>query len=101
MGGGIAVDMRGVKRRMEAVVARSRDGVEKWLRGMPGCSVYQEHARFESPHEIRLKDLVISAERIFLNVGGRANVRICRGSIECLISRIPRCSSSKCFRGIF
>lgn len=89
VGGGIAVDMRGVKRRMEAVVARSRDGVEKWLRGMPGCSVYQEHARFESPHEIRLKDLVISAERIFLNVGGRAIVPNMPG-----IDRVPYLTNS-------
>jgi pyruvate/2-oxoglutarate dehydrogenase complex dihydrolipoamide dehydrogenase (E3) component len=82
--GDVAVDMRGVKARMDAVVARSRDGVEKWLRGMPGCTVYQEHAHFESPHEIRLKDSVISAQRIFLNVGGRANVPDMPG-----IDRVP------------
>jgi len=82
--GDIAVDMRSVKARMDAVVARSRDGVEKWLRGMPGCTVYQEHAHFESPHEIRLKDSVISAQRIFLNVGGRANVPDMPG-----IDRVP------------
>jgi pyruvate/2-oxoglutarate dehydrogenase complex dihydrolipoamide dehydrogenase (E3) component len=74
IGGGVEVNMRGVKTRMDSVVATSRDGVEKWLRSMPGCSVYQGHARFESPHEIRVGDSTISAEWIFLNVGGRAIV---------------------------
>ena len=86
---GVAVDMRSVKARMNAVVARSRDGLEKWLRGMPGCSVYQEHAQFESPHEIRIKDSIISAERIFLNVGGRAHVPDMPG-----IDRVPYLTNS-------
>ena len=89
IGGGVAVDMGRVKTRMEAVVASSRDGLEKWLRGMPGCSVYQEHARFESPREIRIKDSVISAERIFLNVGGRARVPDMPG-----IDRVPYLTNS-------
>jgi pyruvate/2-oxoglutarate dehydrogenase complex dihydrolipoamide dehydrogenase (E3) component len=82
--GGVAVDMRSVKTRMDAVVANSRDGLEKWLRAMPGCSVYQGHARFESAHEIRVGDTVISAEQIFLNVGGRAIVPAMPG-----IDRVP------------
>jgi pyruvate/2-oxoglutarate dehydrogenase complex dihydrolipoamide dehydrogenase (E3) component len=89
LSGGVAVDMRSVRTRMGAVVARSRDGLEKWLRGMPGCSVYQGHAQFESPHEIRIKDLVISAERIFLNVGGRAIVPDMPG-----IDRVPYLTNS-------
>jgi pyruvate/2-oxoglutarate dehydrogenase complex dihydrolipoamide dehydrogenase (E3) component len=89
IGGDVAVDMRSVKARMDAVVARSRDGLEKWLRGMPGCSVYQEHAHFESPHEIRLEDSIISAQRIFLNVGGRANVPDMPG-----IGRVPYLTNS-------
>jgi pyruvate/2-oxoglutarate dehydrogenase complex dihydrolipoamide dehydrogenase (E3) component len=63
-----------VKARKDAVVMASRRGVEQWLRGMQRCSVYQGHAQFESPDEVRVGDLRISAERIFLNVGGRALV---------------------------
>jgi pyruvate/2-oxoglutarate dehydrogenase complex dihydrolipoamide dehydrogenase (E3) component len=70
----ISVDMSAVKARMNSVVANSRNGVEKWLRGMPGCSVYLGHARFESPREIRVGDALLAAEQIFLNVGARANV---------------------------
>ena len=73
-GGDLSIDMHAVKARMDAVVSNSRNSVEKWLRGMQRCSVYLGHARFESPHEMRIEDSIISAEQIFLNVGGRAIV---------------------------
>ena len=72
--GGVSVNMRAVKARKDAVVMASRRSVEQWLRGMQRCSVYQGHAQFESPDEVRVGDLSMSAERIFLNVGGRASV---------------------------
>jgi pyruvate/2-oxoglutarate dehydrogenase complex dihydrolipoamide dehydrogenase (E3) component len=72
IGGPIAVDMKAVKARKDAVVAKSRNGVEGWLRGMENCTVYTGHASFESAHEVRVGDQLLSAERIFLNVGGRA-----------------------------
>jgi pyruvate/2-oxoglutarate dehydrogenase complex dihydrolipoamide dehydrogenase (E3) component len=87
--GEISIDMPAVKARMNAVVSNSRNGVEKWLRGMPGCSVYLGHARFESPHEIRVGDVLLSAERIFLNVGARANVPVMPG-----IDRVPYLTNS-------
>src|SRR5438105_9680847 len=39
--GAVRVDMAAVKARADAVVARSRAGVEGWLRGMHGCTVLQ------------------------------------------------------------
>ncbi len=87
--GNVSVDMRAVKARMDAVVAGSRDGLEKWVRGMPGCSVYRGHASFESPHTVRINDSVISAERIFLNVGGRAVVPDMPG-----VDRVPFLTNS-------
>lgn len=87
--GEISVDMSAVKARMNSVVANSRNGVEKWLRGMPGCSVHLGHARFESPHEIRVGDALLAAERIFLNVGARANVPAMPG-----IDRVPYLTNS-------
>jgi pyruvate/2-oxoglutarate dehydrogenase complex dihydrolipoamide dehydrogenase (E3) component len=70
--GSVSVDMRLTKARKDAVVMASRDRLEKWLRGMDRCTVFQGHARFESPHEVRVGDEVIQTERIFVNVGGRA-----------------------------
>lgn len=68
----VSVDMRIVKKRKDAVVAASRDGLESWLRGMERCTVFNGHARFVSPREVRIDDTVIGASRIFVNVGGRA-----------------------------
>jgi pyruvate/2-oxoglutarate dehydrogenase complex dihydrolipoamide dehydrogenase (E3) component len=72
--GSVSIDMHAVKARKDTVVQTSRTNVEKWLRGMERCTVIQGHAHFESPHEVRIGDDVITAERIFINVGGRAAV---------------------------
>src|ERR1700761_2630036 len=54
LGGPVSVDLRAVKARKDTVVGNSRASVETWLRGMDRCTVFQEHARFESAHEIRV-----------------------------------------------
>ena len=72
--GAVNVDMAAVKARADAVVARSRSGVESWLRSMPNCTVLHGQAAFESPTQVRVGDDVLSAVRIFINVGGRASV---------------------------
>ena len=41
---------------------------------MPGCRVLEGQARFESPDTIRIGDELLTAPRIFINVGGRAVV---------------------------
>lgn len=72
--GAVEVDMKAVKARKDAISGVSREGIEKWLRGMENCTVYHEGARFISPHEIQVKDEILTAEQIFVNVGGRAAV---------------------------
>jgi len=66
------VDMKKVKARKDAIVEQTREGVASWLRGTPGVTLLEGQARFESPREIRVGDARLSAERIFINVGGRA-----------------------------
>jgi pyruvate/2-oxoglutarate dehydrogenase complex dihydrolipoamide dehydrogenase (E3) component len=72
--GPVSVDMKAVKARKDQVSGKSRTGVEGWLRGMENCTVFTGHARFESAHEIRVGDDLLSADQIFLNVGGRAHI---------------------------
>jgi pyruvate/2-oxoglutarate dehydrogenase complex dihydrolipoamide dehydrogenase (E3) component len=72
--GDVAVDMAKVKARKDAIMLGDRHGVESWLEGMDGCTLIRGHARFEDPHAIRVDDQVLRADRIFLNVGGRAIV---------------------------
>jgi pyruvate/2-oxoglutarate dehydrogenase complex dihydrolipoamide dehydrogenase (E3) component len=76
--GSISVDMAKVKARKDDVMLADREGVESWLEDMDGCTVVRGHARFEDPHTLRV-DLhnnqeLLRADRIFLNVGGRAVV---------------------------
>ncbi|HEX3743769.1 MAG TPA: FAD-containing oxidoreductase [Bryobacteraceae bacterium] len=69
-----SVDMKRVKARKDAISGKSRVGVEAWLKGMANCTVYEGHARFESPHEVSVGEERLSASRIFINTGGRASV---------------------------
>ena len=72
--GAVGVDMKRVWARQQTVVKNARGGVESWLRGMKGCTVIRGHARFESADTVRVGEDLLTAPRIFLNVGGRANV---------------------------
>jgi pyruvate/2-oxoglutarate dehydrogenase complex dihydrolipoamide dehydrogenase (E3) component len=72
--GDVRADMKRVKARKDEISGRSNKGVEEWLRGLKNCSVIQGHARFESPRAVVAKDEVLEAEKVFINVGGRATV---------------------------
>ena len=72
--GGFRIDMARVKARKDAVVKSSTQGVEQWLRGTPGLTVVEGHARFTGPRTVQVGNDEFEAERIFINVGGRASV---------------------------
>ena len=72
--GPVRVDLARVQARKAAISAQSREGLEGWLKKMANCTVYEGHARFEGPHELSVGGERLSAQRIFLNVGGRAIV---------------------------
>lgn len=78
--GSISVDMKKVKARKDGVAGKSNTGVESWLRSMANCTVYQGHARFEGPQEVSVGETRLAADRIFINVGGRAIVPRITGS---------------------
>jgi pyruvate/2-oxoglutarate dehydrogenase complex dihydrolipoamide dehydrogenase (E3) component len=69
----VTVDMKKVKERKDAVVRRSNEGVEKWLKSTANLKVYEGHARFEDAHRVRVGDELLEADTIFINVGGRAS----------------------------
>jgi len=72
--GDVALDMKAVKARKDAISGESRDGVEQWMKGLKSATVYQDHARFLSPREVAVGKEVLVADKIFINVGGRAVV---------------------------
>ena len=72
--GPVSVDMAKVKARKDAIVRESNQGIAGWLKSMDRLTVYEGHARFDGPHRVRVKGERLEAERIFINVGGRAYV---------------------------
>ena len=72
--GDVRVDMKRVKARKDAVSGRSNKGVEEWLRGTKNCTVIQGHARFESSNTVVVNDERLQADKIYINVGGRASI---------------------------
>jgi pyruvate/2-oxoglutarate dehydrogenase complex dihydrolipoamide dehydrogenase (E3) component len=71
--GAVNVDMKRVKARKDAVVQNSNQGVEKWLKNTANLTVYEGHGIFESARRVRVGDELLEADKIFVNVGGRAS----------------------------
>jgi pyruvate/2-oxoglutarate dehydrogenase complex dihydrolipoamide dehydrogenase (E3) component len=70
----VNVDMKAVKARKDAVVAVFRDGVERSLKNLQGCTVYQGHGRFVAEKKVAVNGCELTADRIFINVGARAAI---------------------------
>jgi pyruvate/2-oxoglutarate dehydrogenase complex dihydrolipoamide dehydrogenase (E3) component len=89
IGAAVNVDMRAVKARKDAVVSPSRNGVERSLKTLRGCTVYDGHARFIAPKEMKVGNEVLKADKIFINVGARASVPPIPG-----LDRVPYLTNS-------
>jgi pyruvate/2-oxoglutarate dehydrogenase complex dihydrolipoamide dehydrogenase (E3) component len=87
--GGIRVDMKRVKARKDEISGRSNTGVEKRLRELKNGAVFHDHARFESARTVRVGNEVLEADKIFINVGGRASVPSIPG-----LDRVPFLTNS-------
>ena len=72
LSGTVSIDMKAVKARKDAVTGVSRAAVERSLKTLKGCTVHEGHASFIGPKEIKVADDVLRADKIFINVGGRA-----------------------------
>jgi pyruvate/2-oxoglutarate dehydrogenase complex dihydrolipoamide dehydrogenase (E3) component len=72
--GEVRVDMKAVKARKDGVVKHSTDGLATWVAGMKNVTLIRGHARFTAPRTLDVDGRTLQADRIFLNVGGRALV---------------------------
>jgi pyruvate/2-oxoglutarate dehydrogenase complex dihydrolipoamide dehydrogenase (E3) component len=70
--GAVRVDMKTVKARKDAVVAQSVQNLTRWLAGIEGLTLLWGDARFSGMRRVEVAGQTIDADRIFLNVGGRA-----------------------------
>jgi pyruvate/2-oxoglutarate dehydrogenase complex dihydrolipoamide dehydrogenase (E3) component len=69
--GSVKVDMGRVKARKDAIAGKSSDAVERWMRSLPNTSVVLGHARFVDSRTVAVGAERLTAERIFIDVGGR------------------------------
>src|SRR5690348_2281755 len=72
--GEVKVDMKRVKARKDQIVGRSTQGVERSLKNLKNCRVYEGHARLRSGRRVEVGGELLEAERVFINVGARASV---------------------------
>lgn len=72
--GRVAVDMKQVKNRKDAVVGTTNDQIPEWMTTISNLTVFKGHARFTDSHTVRVGDERLSAEKIFINVGARAYI---------------------------
>ena len=72
--GPITVDMKRVKARKDGIVEQSNQGVTNWLKNMDGLTVFEGHGSLESATSVRVNGELLEAEKIIINVGGRALV---------------------------
>jgi pyruvate/2-oxoglutarate dehydrogenase complex dihydrolipoamide dehydrogenase (E3) component len=72
--GDIKVDMKKVKARKDAIVKQSNDGVTGWMKNMDNLTVFEGHGRLESAKTVSVNGQILEADKIILNVGGRATV---------------------------
>jgi pyruvate/2-oxoglutarate dehydrogenase complex dihydrolipoamide dehydrogenase (E3) component len=89
IGGPVTVDIAKVQARKSEISGASRKGLEESLDRLERCVVYRGHARFSAPREVTVGDDVIAADRIFLNVGGRALIPDSPG-----LDRVPYLTNS-------
>jgi len=69
--------MKAVKARKDGVVRQSNDGVSAWIAGMKNVTLLWGQARFTAPRTLAVESRgggtrTLQADRIFINVGGRA-----------------------------
>jgi pyruvate/2-oxoglutarate dehydrogenase complex dihydrolipoamide dehydrogenase (E3) component len=78
--GEVRVDMKAVKARKDGVVRQSSEGLAAWIAGMKNVTLIWGHASFTAPRTLEVTGKPgtprrsLQAERIFINVGGRAAV---------------------------
>ena len=69
IGGDIAVDIKKVKARKDAIVKQSNDGVTGWMEVMDNLIVFEGHGRLESANSVSVNGQILKADKIILKVG--------------------------------
>jgi pyruvate/2-oxoglutarate dehydrogenase complex dihydrolipoamide dehydrogenase (E3) component len=66
-----SVNMERIKARKDKIVGDSREGLENWMEGLKNAAIYRGHARFSAARVVEVNGEELTADKIFINVGGR------------------------------
>jgi pyruvate/2-oxoglutarate dehydrogenase complex dihydrolipoamide dehydrogenase (E3) component len=77
--GDVKIDMKKVKARKDEISGASNKGIESWLKSMENIDVYEGHGKFVNNNSVKVNDEIFTAQNIFINVGGRANIPPIKG----------------------
>ncbi len=72
--GDIRIDFSRVMERQNKMRHGASEGLESWLRGMKGVTVYAGLGQFAGSHTVQIGEDLIEGETIVINAGGRARV---------------------------
>jgi pyruvate/2-oxoglutarate dehydrogenase complex dihydrolipoamide dehydrogenase (E3) component len=70
--GPVGIDFARVMERQNKMRNDSSAGLEKWLRGLQGVTVYAGYGHFTGPHTVQVNDDLLEGETIVINAGARA-----------------------------
>src|ERR1700734_266125 len=77
--GEVSVDLPTVVARKDRVVGQSRSGLNRKVEERKTLHLYRGHARFISPHEVRVGEEVLESQRIFIDTGTRPEIPALEG----------------------
>lgn len=72
--GEIVVNLKTIKDRKDKIIQDSRDGLHKMLTETDNISLIKGTAKFEDEHTVIVDGKKYSADKIYINVGGRARI---------------------------
>src|SRR6516225_4991296 len=71
---GVTVDLAKIVAQKEEVVLSFRGGHQRRVDARKNLRLYRGHARFVAPHQLQIGEELLESDKIFIDVGGRANI---------------------------
>jgi pyruvate/2-oxoglutarate dehydrogenase complex dihydrolipoamide dehydrogenase (E3) component len=71
---GVTVDLEKIVAQKEEVVLSFRGGHQRRVDARKNLRLYRGHARFVAPHQLQVGEELLESDKIFIDVGGRANI---------------------------
>ena len=72
--GDIDINFDKVVERQRKIRDEWSSGLKNWLSGLDNVTIYDDYAKFVTPHSVRVGDEVIEADKILIHTGARARV---------------------------